>query len=184
MRSLDSMQEVKTDPKTLINVIYVGASGHAACILPWIRSRVGKNVYMWHGPLALLILLLYPAFADCPEMLPYIKYWLGIVGVRRLMADRTAHSMYTGYRWLAHRFVRNERLAAVVEILIVFFAGVFLYPMSEPIGVFVMAGAGSMAIVHFMDMVVLRQRVINILDSRHEMEYLARMREEVMRGMR
>ena len=84
------------------------------------------------------------------------------------------HSSYGGWPWLAMRipFVRDEVKAKGLESAIVFVSGVFMLPMSEPIGQFVMLTAFGLAIVHVMDVQAGKTRARQMRDAMIEMQQM------------
>ncbi len=129
-----------------LNMAYIAATVHAACIMPWLRSRPGTHAYANTGPLALIAMVFYAAFANCPEMLDYIPIWLVAVIFRRITSDRTQHSRYYGVPLLTRWFACGPVTAMKMEV-IVMLAAVLLLPISEPLGLFFLAETISLTVI-------------------------------------
>src|SRR5438128_8177324 len=101
--------------KDTFNIFNLACNALGACVTPFLRTGFGKNYPGVAGAGALLIMPLYAAFGEVPEMFPYIGVWLIAVIIQRAktfgMAKKgiIVHSRYWGDPWLALRmpFVRK-----------------------------------------------------------------------------
>lgn len=164
-----------------VNLIYLLASAHAACFTVFLRHGFGTHALALHGPLALGVLLVYAALTGDPWMLIYTGLWLITVLVQRLRtvvlvaSGGVWHSRYAGAPSFARGlpFVRTDRGARTVEQFVCVVIGLLLLPVSANLGVFVMAGAISLAIVLGIDLEITRNRVRAMRDAAIEQRHLA-----------
>ena len=176
------------NPRESVNLLYIAAKGMAACVWPFIRSHPGVHALGAPGVIALLIILLYAAGQNAPEMMTYLVVWFLVVAFRNAQARRQErrgrgeHSRYDGWPWLAMRlpFVRDEVKAKGVEPFVCFAIGVFICPLSEPMGKFVMLGAVGLLLVRVMELRANEVRARRMRDAMIEMRQLS----EDLRRMR
>ncbi len=91
----------------------------------------------------------YAGYARFPQLIRYVPVWMILILFRRLTADRTQHSRYQGYPWLARRFpfMKGELKARTLEPWLLFASGVYLYTVSQPLGELFFIGCASLFIV-------------------------------------
>lgn len=163
------------------NLTYLLASAHATCFTVFFRHSFGTQAFGRNGLLALVLLLVYAGLAEEPRMLTYACLWLAALVLQRLrtgwlvLSGMVWHSRYAGYSYLARMipFVRTERAARTVEQFFCFLVGLLLLPVSESLGLFVMAGGVSLAIVLGMELEITRNRVRAMRDAAIEQRHLA-----------
>ena len=136
--------------KDSFNVLMLACNALGACVVPFLRTGFGKNYPGAAAFWALIGMLLYAAFAQVPEMFPYIVVWLVFLVIQRARTfsdarkGKVVHSRYWGDSIFA-RFVRKEKTARGMELMLCFLAGVLLCSWSPGVGGFVMiAGVGHM----------------------------------------
>lgn len=163
------------------NLIYLLASAHATCFTVFLRHGFGTHALALHGPLALVLLLVYMVLTGDPWMLDFIGLWLIAVLVQRL---RTVCLVASGVVWHSHYagepsfargmpFVKTDRGARTVEQFVCVVVGLLLLPVSAELGVFVMAGGLSLAVVLGIDLEITRNRVRAMRDAAIEQRHLA-----------
>jgi hypothetical protein len=165
----------KEKPQDVINVVYMIASIHAACVTPLLRSRFGSHAFAAY-PAAGILMFAYAGFANCPLLAWYIPVWMLMVAFRRLTCDPAQHSRYQGFPWTLGWL--GEHGARCLEPFVCLFGGVFLCMISQPLGEFVAAECLSMLIVLGTEMEMLRSQKRAMRDAQIQ----ARQMSDLQRG--
>lgn len=169
-------------PRESLNWLKFLADAHAACLVPFFRTRFGTEGIGVSGLAAFVLILAYAGFARAPEMLTYFWAWLFAVVVQRCRTWRLVlsgwqeHSRYTGWPWLAMQlpFVRGELVAkGVGEPALCLVVGTLLCSISDALGQFVMVGFLSIGIGTAIDIQADRMRLRRMRDAAIEQRQLA-----------
>jgi hypothetical protein len=172
------------------NLMYALAKIHAMCFWPIIRRDFGTDALGRPAGFALVLMLLVGGLGRIPEMFPYVGLWLFMLLYQR---SRTAklvkqgtiwHSFYEGYPAIALgcKLVRCSEAKAkqFIEPMLCLAVGVALTDFSQGLGMFVMAGCVSMAIVDGINREIDRKRLAAMRDAEIEQRWLvARYRGQV-----
>ena len=171
------------------NLLYALAKIHAMSFWPIIRRDFGTDALGRPAGFALVLMLLVGGLGRIPEMFPYVGLWLFMLLYQRsrtmkLVKQGTVwHSLYEGYPAVAlgFRFVRSEAKAKqFIEPMLCLAVGVALTDFSQGLGIFVMAGCVSMAIVDGINREIDRKRLAAMRDAEIEQRWLvARYRGQV-----
>lgn len=158
-------------PVDIVNIVFGIAMTHATCFTPLLRKRPGTRAYAIYGPLALMMMYGYAGFGQAPQLLLYIPVWLFFVIYRRVFANRVWISSFQGLSigtgWFGHNTAR------LLESILLFALGVFLYPTNEGLGNFVAAGALSTFIVHMTELQAADSLRRRMHDAQCDMRYQA-----------
>jgi hypothetical protein len=174
-------QEQKFGMRETFNLFYATAKIHAMCFWPIIRRDFGTEALGVPALCAMVLMAMVGAFARKPEMFAYLGFWLMMLICQRARTFRQVrqgvvrHSRYEGSPWLALCFpgVRTEGKAKRLEPMLCLLAGAALCQVSESLGVFVMAGFFSLAIVFNIDRELDRKRLTAMRDAEIEQKWLA-----------
>ena len=160
----------KGDPLWLI---YWIAVIHSNCIIPFLRTRFGREALGTRGLLALILLFL--CLGVEPLMVWWIAAFLVAVIVQRIITWRAVrkgaviHSQYAGTPLLTHiPFFRKERDAMILEMILCFALGALLMGVSQFIGVFMMAGFVSLMVRTGIEDTVYNRRLDRMRDAQIE----------------
>lgn len=156
------------------DALYSAAVILSATVTPLLRKRIGTRCYGWSGPIAFVVMFAYSGFAHCPLMLYWLAAWLVAVIYQRLNADRSRHSLDSGDPALVWSFFPGcgYGWAIAIESALCLTVGGVLYLLSEPFGLFLMAGACSLLFVHIVQEAALQARLRRIEDGAKENEWL------------
>lgn len=164
-------------------LLYAGASGHATCFIVFTRRNFGQQAFAVKAPIALAIMLLYWAFAPCPEMRFFVAAWFVLLCFHRLVTlikrlrGWEAHSRLAGESWMLQAIIRprpSDFVAKVVcEPVLAVIVGALLYQFSEMLGLFVMAGSVSLVAQRLIERGIENAGIQAMLDQ--EIEMRARM---------
>jgi hypothetical protein len=174
------------DKRDAFTIVFVFLKSLATCIVVFTRHTLGPDALGWNGIGALLLILLYGTFANVPEMLAFLCFWLIALAVQRV---RTAcaigcglklHSRDGGVPWLGYllQIGKNYRLAIFMEFVIVFAAGLLLCSVSKALGQFVVAGAWSTLLVYLIERRAIQMEIRQMQDAEIDM----RTRAEIYQG--
>lgn len=170
-----------------LGLIYLFANSHATAITPLIRNNFGTEAFHPYGLVALLLMLALTGGRWASGMGIYLGVWFIALVVRRIESLRLrmkgfiAHSRYRGYPWLAmkFRFIKDVEQAKGFEPFMCFLIGAAICPMSETLGLFIMAGFVSLGMSMCIDKFIVFKRVQQMSDAVLEGEYYA---EEFKKG--
>jgi hypothetical protein len=177
-----NQQENKFGMRESFNLLYAMAKVHAMCFWPFIRRDFGPATLGFPAFYALLLMLLIGGLGQIPEMFPYLGFWLFAFICQRARTSRLVrkgviwHSRSEGYPWLAMSspLARTESIARTLfEPLMCLFTGVALYQVSQGLGVFVVAGFGSLIMVEGINRELDRKRLAAMRDAEIEQKSLA-----------
>lgn len=169
-------------PGETMDLAYGLAHCLATVLAVFIRRDFGADALGW--PAILGGLALYVTAVENRDRLARLFFlaWLVAQATQRFLTFRNhwrgvrVHSRSSGYPWLAMRlpFVRSEAVAVRLgEPLLCLAVGAALWPLSHPLGGFVMFGAGSFCLRNNIDALVRRKRLSAMLDARLEQEWYA-----------
>jgi hypothetical protein len=176
-----NQQENKIGMRESFNLFYAAAKVHAMCFWPIIRRDFGTEALGFPAFFAMVLMLLVGGLGRTPELLAYLGFWLLMLICQRARTFQLVrrgvvwHSRYEGYPWLALciPFIRKESKAKSLEPVLCLLAGAALYQFSEGLGVFVMAGFFSMAVVDGINRELDRKRLAAMRDAEIEQKWLA-----------
>jgi hypothetical protein len=175
-------QENQFGMRESFNLLYAACKIHAFCFWPIIRRDFGTDALGFPAFFALVLMLLVGSLGRIPEMFPYLGLWLVMLICQRARTFRLVrqgavwHSRYEGTPWLALciPLIRTEtRAKRLMEPVLCLLAGVVLYQFSQGLGVFVMAGWFSLAMVDGIDRELDRKRLAAMRDAEIEQKWLA-----------
>jgi len=173
--------ENKIGMRESFNLLYAAAKVHAMCFWPIIRRDFGTEALGFPAFFALVLMLLVGGLGRTPEIFAFLGFWLLMLIIQRartfwLVRRRVVwHSRYEGYPWLALclPLIRKEsRAKSLVEPVLCLLAGAALYQLSEGLGVFVMAGFFSLAMVDGINRELDRRRLVAMRDAEIEQKVL------------
>jgi len=184
-----NQQEQQFGMRESFNLMYAVAKVHAFCFWPFIRRDFGTDATGFPAFFAMILMIFVGSLGRIPEMFPFLGLWILMLACQRARTFKRVrqgviwHSRYEGYPWLALRFplVRTEaRAKSLMEPVLCLLAGVALVQISEKLGMFVMAGFISMAIVDGINREIDRKRLAAMRDAEIEQKWLvARYRGQV-----
>ena len=185
-----NQQEQQFGMRESFNLLYAAAKVHAMCFWPIIRRDFGTEALGFPAFFAMVLMLMVGAFGRIPEMFPYLGFWLIMLILARARTFQMVrqgvvwHSRYEGIPWLALCFplIRTEsRAKRMMEPVLCLLAGAAVYQLlSHGLGVFIMAGFLSMAIVVGINDELDRKRLAAMRDAEIEQKWLvARYRGQV-----
>lgn len=159
------------------------------------RSRTfgGRYVGM-QAAAVILIVPLYSMFWEGYELMPLMRFlgaflfmcFLVRLGglARRSRDGQEFHSRYTGYPRLMRLMPRADerKVKGALEPLLVFFAGIFASPTSEPLGGYLILASVGLAVSVQFSVGYERQRVIDMNDAYLEQRYIAERFREMRRN--
>lgn len=164
-----------------INAVCLLAHAHAHCLYPFLRYGYGLQVPGFQGVMAVGLMWVACLYTEDLAILKFLGVWLVATIIQRVIAfyrhwrGLREHSHYEGYPWLAALFARGrgEIVARSFEPVLVVPAGLGLAVWSEPLGVFVLAGAVSLPLVLIISETAKLRRVTDMLDMELEQRALA-----------
>ena len=101
--------------------------------------------------MALLFLLWYPGRMQSEAMLSYAWVWLGMFAYRRLTPGRDVVTEYQGYPFTTGWLLKDELLARLAEIPLVFACGTTLASASPAMGQFLMWASLLLAVKYWIE---------------------------------
>lgn len=142
--------------------LYLGASGVATCVTPFIHLGGGAEALGIPGVIAFLIIFALAAqnvAADTPQygMGLYFAVWLFALVYQRvkttklLNAGEKIHSRYQGYPELARILKCKENTGKMLEVPMVILVGMMMEYVSEPVGGLLIGSGIALAVVRAMD---------------------------------
>lgn len=162
-------------PKELGGTLYKAFTAYAGVIGPIMRSGQGTH---GQAPYVYTLFLMfgYAVFGKCPHILPYIPAWLMLVSYRACIPDKYQHSAYRGYPWLVCLlpFVNTERKGLFIEPFVVLIVGLYLLPISAPLGVFIGGSGIASFMIFLVEEAMFSARKRQIHDAQVEAEWWAR----------
>jgi hypothetical protein len=168
----------------IAGLMKIVVDAHAACLVPFLRTRFGVEGIGISGLLAFVLILLYAELARAPEMIVFFAVWLAALVYQRVQTLRLVwagwreHSRYTGWPWLAFRLVpglhRHSTAKLVVEPFVCLAVGWLLREWSDALGRFVMLGGLSILLSTAIDLQAVRMRLRQMQDAELTMRQLAR----------
>jgi hypothetical protein len=167
--------EKKSDPLSLLYWLCVI---HSTCITVFLRTGFGREALGFRGLFALILLLV------CCGAERMMVFWLAaflaaivvqrIITLRKIAKGVVLHTLYAGTPLMMKLpFVKKEVSAVILEMLLSFFVGVFLLPVSEFIGGFMMLGLITMAGRFAIEDFVYQRRLDRMNDARIEGRWLS-----------
>lgn len=175
----DQNNQQKLTTSDAFGLLYVVAGSHAAAITPFIRRGFGAEAFFPFGLVAFVAMLCLTGDRWGSPMGIYAITWLVTLLYRRFETFRlrrkgiVTHTRYAGYPWLAMKFVKDTEQARGCEPVICLLAGAALCPVSETLGLFVMAGFVSLGLCMCIDKFVVYKRVQKMQDAILEGEFYA-----------
>ncbi len=159
------------------------------------RSRSFGERYVGMQAAAVIVIVpLYSMFWEGYDLMPLMRFlgafllmcFLVRLGglVRRRRDGQGVHSRYTGYPRLMRLMPRADerRVKGALEPLLVFFAGIFASPTSEPLGGYLILTSVGLAVSVQLSVGYERQRVIDMNDAYLEQRYVAERFREMRRN--
>lgn len=159
------------------------------------RSRsFGERYVGLQAVAVILIVPIYSMFWEDYDLMPLMRFLgaflfmcllvrLGGL-VRRRRDGPEVHSRYTGTPRLMRLMPRADerKVKAALEPLLVFFAGIFASPTSEPLGGYLILASVGLAVSVRLSVGYERQRVIDMNDAYLEQRYIAKRFREMRRS--
>ena len=169
------------DAREGLNVVFLGLSAHAMCLIPFLRYGFGINVPGFSGVMSLLLILVIMGANGDIGMLWFLAAWIGVLAIQRIKAfsqywrGMYYHSEYRGWPWLgaAVSFTKSEKKAKDVEPLICLMVGIGLLPIAPIVGCFVALGFFSLLILHCIELASRQRQVTGIRDLQMEQRALS-----------
>ena len=158
---------------------YMLASGHAACCFVFTRMHFGPKAFEMAGPMAILMMFLYAAFAPCPAMIYFAAVWVALLIVHRMVTlikgwqGWETHSYDDGNPWLVMAIFRpkSDYIAkAACEPVLAIIAGTLLCLASEKLGFFVMAASVSLCVRRVIEHGIRESQYRAMRDQEFEMQ--------------
>jgi hypothetical protein len=177
-----NQQDQNFGMKDSFNLFYAAAKVHAYCFFPFIRRDFGSDALGLPAFLAMLLMLMVGGLGRVPDMFTYLCFWFGALIIQRTKTAELVrrgvirHSRYEGDPWLAFciPFVHKTSIAkGLIEPVLCLAAGAALETVSHELGVFVMAGAVSLAVVEGIHRELNRKRLTAMRDAEIEQRWLA-----------
>lgn len=149
-----------------------------------IRTRFGSQYF---GLAALLGLFMMPAWvlfwpdADVRGLMWFwglhvlMQFRARFEVFRMLRRNEIVHTRYNGRPRLQRllRWMTESQVKAIGEPVFVFLCGIFMMPLSEPLGTYLMAAAFCLGLNHSVIESVERARALQLNDARIEQESIA-----------
>lgn len=145
-----------------------------------LHRRMGRRALGFPALVATFAILFWGLLFPGEDLTPLLRFWevflAGCVVNRLFRAPPQEHGLYTGQPWLSLVFRRTDeaRLKGVLEPALVFFAGVFLYPVSHSLGTYLMTACFGLAGSITLSEMALKAKVEHLHDARLEQEQVAR----------
>lgn len=114
----------------------------------------------------------YIGFGRCPQLALYLPVWMAMVAYRRCTIDKRQISNYRGYPYLACLlpFVSGEKQGRIVEPFLLFVLGIYLLPISIPLGRFMLGIGAAMFLYLLLELAAIEARKRSIDDDRKAAE--------------
>lgn len=174
-------QERQSQPQDALQVLYFASSCYAACILPFIRRRVGSHAFGFTGVGAMVIIFVAAGFLRDLLLLHYLWIWFVAIACHRVAVFRRwrrgeyVHSRYCGDALFGRLPKMSDRAAkGVVEPLLCAATGITVGIFSDGLGKFLVYGAIAMAIKTLIEVAADDARLRRMRDAQIEQGYLAR----------
>src|ERR1700731_68668 len=154
--------------------------GHATTVSVFLRRGFGSEALGANGVAAGIIILVYGGLTNAPEMITFLWVWLAAVIFQRIYSfgqrrnGDVVHSRYSGWPEVGMRFTKSERLAReLIEPLVCIVVGAVVWPLSGPLGRFILLGSVSLLISLGLDQQAMRNRMRAMRDAEIEQRYLS-----------
>jgi hypothetical protein len=162
-------QQQQEEPITLsttINFVYIWAAIQTACVVPFLRTGMGKRALGWLGPLALVYMLCYAALRPCPLLIPYIPAWLVMCALQKLAADRSQHSRYLGFPLPCRLpLVPGENAGRFLEAVLIAGVAIVLMGFDRLLGEFAALSCGGLVVKLITDRLMREKRLDDLRDA-------------------
>lgn len=170
------------DSRQALQIVLGIFHGLGTVVTPFIRCNFGVSGMGSSALVAFLIIVVYGASENAPEVTIYLVAWLVALAWRRSQGarnernGRAEHSCYDGWPWLAMKipFVRTEVTAKAIEPFLCIFGGAFICPLSEAIGRLVILSGFGLLISRIVALHAREARARRMRDAMIEMELINR----------
>jgi hypothetical protein len=175
----EKKMSLREQAASAVGLTYLACSTHKLAISVFIRNGFGVNALDPQGFFTFVVLLLLSTGYGGFRL--YFLCWLVVLVARRVETFRLRlkgvryHSRYPGYPYAAMFMprVKTAQDAYAAEPFMCLFAGAVLVTISQPVGLFVMAGFVSFAVCMGIDAMIDQRRMQSMFDAEVEMRYYA-----------
>ena len=165
----------KSDP---LGVLYMLCLIHSTCIIVFLRTCFGREAVGLRGVFALVLLLV------CCGPEPLMSWWVAaflaavvvqrIITLRAISKGAVIHTYYAGTPlFMKIPFVKQERDAMILEMILCFFLGALLLAVSQFMAGFMWLGTVTLLIRAGIDEFYFQRRLDKIRDARIEGRWLS-----------